>query len=438
MWLSFYSYPCVTHLDLRRLMGQKIKLTKAAIDRLPAPKAGTRVDYFDTNCKGFGLRVSSTSKRFFVLKRVKGKLTRVMLKSYGVITPEQARVDANKTISKLYDGIDINADKAKANLKGITLADTLRKYLETKSLKPRTVENYKDLFRLYLNDWLNKPINGITKEMVATKHLKVSKQNGAAAANNVMRTLRAVYNFANELHDDTLPSNPVKRLSNTGQWNKIERRQTVILPKDLPLVFQTIQGLENPVIRDYLLLLMFTGARRREMACLKWESVDLEGRIFTLIVTKNGKPLMLPMSDFIYVIFKRRKTLRENDYVFPGHGKTGHLIESRKQVNAITIKTMKTLNNIKTDSELERRVQQRGFKLIPGIKFTLHDLRRTFASAISGTVVGGYELKRLLNHSFGNDDVTAGYVIHSMDKLRSIMQDCTDHILMLCGQKKVS
>jgi integrase len=193
--------------------------------------------------------------------------------------------------------------------------------------------------------------------------------------------------------------------------------------------------LENPIIRDYLLLLLFTGARRREMACLKWESVDLEGKIFTLIITKNGKPLILPMSDFIYEIFKSRKVLRENDFVFPGHGKTGHLIEPRKQITAVTLITQKALNNIETDAELESRLKQKNNNLINGVTFTIHDLRRTFASSISGTVVGGYELKRLLNHSFGND-VTAGYVIHSMDKLRSIMQDCTDHILMLCGQKK--
>ncbi len=391
-------------------MGQKIKLTKSTIDKLPIPQMGARVDYFDTDCKGFGIRVSSNSRRFFVLKRVKGKLTRVMLKPYGVITPEQARVEANKAISKLYDGIDINAEKAKDNLKGMTLADALKKYFETKTLKPRTVENYGDLFRLYLDDWLHKPISGITKEMVATRHLNISNQNRKAAANNVMRTLRAVYNFANELHDDTLPPNPVKRLSNTGQWNKIERRQTVIPAKQLPQVFQAIQKLENPVIRDYILLLLFTGARRREMACLRWESVDLEAKIFTLMVTKNGKPLILPMSNFIYDIFNKRKALRENDYVFPGHGKTEHLIDSRKQVNAIT--------------------------QITAVEFTLHDLRRTFASNISGTVVGGYELKRLLNHSFGNDDVTAGYVIHSIEKLRIIMQEATDHLLMLCTAGK--
>lgn len=253
-----------------------------------------------------------------------------------------------------------------------------------------------------------------------------------------MRTLRAIYNFANELHDDELPQNPVKRLSNTGQWNKVGRRDTVIAPKDLPMVFQTIQNLDNPVIRDYLMLLLFTGARRRELAGLKWEHVDMSDKQFTLAVTKNGKPLTLPMSNFIHEIFKKREAAKENDYVFPGPGKTGHLINAKKQLHAITQKTLKLLNNIKTDEELERRLKDNDGSLIPGIKFCIHDLRRTYASAISGTVVGGYELKRLLNHSLGNADVTGGYVIHGMDKLREIMQDATDHILTLCKNSQKS
>jgi integrase len=356
-----------------------------------------------------------------------------MLKPYGVITPDEARIEANKTISKLYDGIDVNAEKAKENLRGITLAETLKLYIDTKKLKPNTIRTYNILFQLYLSDWLKKPIREITKDMVAARHRKISQQNGGASANNVMRTLRAIYNFVNELHDDQLPQNPVKRLSNTDQWNKIERRQTVIAPKELPILFNSIQKINNPIFRDYLLLLMFTGARRTEMACLKWENVDMEDRTFTLTITKTGKPLTLPMSDFIYESFNRRFTARENEFVFPSYGKTGHIIEPRRQIKAIEWDTMKSLNSIEDDAELKILLKKKSDKLIPGIQFCPHDLRRTFATAISGTVVGGYELKRLLNHSFGNTDVTAGYVIHSMDKLRELMQEATDHILMLCG-----
>lgn len=163
-----------------------VKLTKAAIDKMPTPPLGERIDYFDSELKGFGMRVSNTKKRFFVMKRVKGKLTRVMLKEYGCCTPTEARKEATKTLSMLHDGIDVNAERAKEILRGMTLGEALKSYFETKTLKPRTVENYTSLFHLYLGDWLNKPIAYITKDMVATRHARVTREHGQAAANNVI------------------------------------------------------------------------------------------------------------------------------------------------------------------------------------------------------------------------------------------------------------
>jgi hypothetical protein len=56
-------------------------------------------------------------------------------------------------------------------------------------------------------------------------------------------------------------------------------------------------------------------------------------------------------------------------------------------------------------------------------------MRRSYASAIDG-VVGVYELKRLLNHAAQGSDVTSGYVVKSVDKLREPMQRVTE-LLML-------
>jgi integrase len=389
---------------------KRIKISKAAVDRLPFAEQGKQVDHFDTELKGFGCRVSATAKTYFVLKRLNGRLTRVTLGRHGIKTADQARKDAIDALSDLGKGIDVNREKARAREKGITVAEVLERYfIARQELKPRTVTTYRDLFRLYLSDWMRQPIENITKQMVAKRHLEVAKKAGKAAANNVMRTLRAVYNFANELLDDSLPINPVKRLSNTRQWFTIERRQTVVNESDLPKWFAAVNKLENPTIRDYLLLLLFTGARRTETASLAWKDVDMENKTFVLTITKNGKPLHLPMSDYIHQLFVTRQALRENDFVFPGWGESGHLVEPRKQMELVTKQT--------------------------GITFSVHDMRRTYTSAIDG-VVGYYELKRLLNHSLKADDVTAGYVVKNTEKLRPLMQKVTNHILNLVQPKE--
>lgn len=382
----------------------KQKMTKTVVDRLPFADKGKQVDYWDSDLKGYGVRVSATSKTYFVMKRVNGKLTRITLGKHGVTTADEARKSAINALADLNKGVDVNAEKSRKRDRSNTVGSMLESYfLARQELKPRTVTTYKDLFRLYLSDWTNKPIGEITKDMVAARHLKIAKKAGKAAANNTMRTFRAVYNFANELMDDALPVNPVKRLSNTRQWYKVERRQTVIQEHDLPKWFDAVNRLDNPVIRDYLILLLFTGARRTETASLAWADVDMENRVFVLTRTKNGKPLPLPMSDFIHGIFQSRLALRENEFVFPGNGETGHLVEPRKQMAKVTQEC--------------------------GVNFNVHDMRRTYASAIDG-VVGVYELKRLLNHAAQDSDVTSGYVVKNVDKLREPMQRVTD-VLML-------
>jgi len=385
----------------------KIKLTKFTVDRLTAPLSG-REDHFDSELRGFGIRVSTASKTYFVLKRVGGKLSRVTLGRHGILTPDQARKQAIEALSKMNSGIDIAKEKAKARDRGMKVSEVLDSYFIARTnLKPSTVTTYRTLFRLYLPDWLNTPIAEITKDMVARRHLKIAQDAGESGANNTMRTFRAIYNFANEIMDDALPVNPVKRLSNTRQWYKVARRQTLVEEADLAKWFDAVNKLDNPTIRDYLLLLLLTGARRTETASIRWEDVDMNCRKFVLLKTKNGNPLYLPMSDAIYDIFRRRANLRESDFVFPGTGKTGHLIEPRKQMAKVTEMT--------------------------GIEFTVHDMRRTYASAIDG-IVGYYELKRLLNHSVKTDDVTAGYIIKQLEKLRPLMQRVSEHIMTLCLQ----
>ena len=82
------------------------------------------------------------------------------------------------------------------------------------------------------------------------------------------------------------------------------------------------------------------------------------------------------MSDAILDVFKRRDAARENDYVFPGQGGIGHIVELKRAVQAVTKKSK--------------------------VKFCLHELRRTF-SGIAEQEVSYAMLKRLLNHYTGND-----------------------------------
>ena len=66
-----------------------------------------------------------------------------------------------------------------------------------------------------------------------------------------------------------------------------------------------------------------------------------------------------------------------------------------------------------------------------GIEVSVHDLRRTFVSVAESTEMSVYALKALVNHSLGGD-VTAGYVQHSVERLRVPAQRVADELRRLC------
>jgi integrase len=143
--------------------------------------------------------------------------------------------------------------------------------------------------RLYLSDWLNTPVIHITRDQIEARHREI--------------ILRSILNFAAEYRDakglSIIPDNPVRRLSAKKIWNRVERRQTVIKPHELHAWYEAVTKLENTTLRDYLLLVLFTGLRREEAAQLEWSRVDMQARTLTILDTKNRQPHVLPLSDSI-------------------------------------------------------------------------------------------------------------------------------------------
>ena len=68
-----------------------------------------------------------------------------------------------------------------------------------------------------------------------------------------------------------------------------------------------------------------------------------------------------------------------------------------------------------------------------GITFSTHDLRRTFITIAESIDLSDFTLKRLLNHK--SNDVTAGYIIHNVDRLREPMEKISQRIILLANAK---
>lgn len=393
------------------------------VDKAEAPHGKDQIFYRDGELKGFALRVTLGGSKSFVIETlINNKVRRMTLGKYGKLTAEQARKEAQKLLGKIATGIDPIAERKEKKVRGVTLLETFDAYLKArKALKPLTVKDYGYLMNQVFSDWQNKPLLDITKDMVAKRHSEFGARS-PARANSAMRLLRALFNFAAGEYEDAqgrslIIENPVKRLSHTRAWYRVERKQTIIKTHDLPAWYKAVLEVKDErstgkssILRDYFLLLLFTGLRRQEAIELTLDRVDFKAKTITINDTKNHQSHVLPMSDFLIKLFENRKAEQiDSPYVFPGNGKMGYNVEPRKVMKKIIAQS--------------------------GVNFTLHDLRRTFITIAEGLDIPAYALKRLLNHKM-TQDVTAGYIIMDVERLRKPMQMITDHLLKLMGIKK--
>lgn len=385
-----------------------VKLNKSCVDSiLPHTGTGNQTIYRDSSLIGFGLRVTLAGAKSFVVEaRLNGKLKRFTLGSYGRLTVEQARKEAQLLLSDIARGIDPIAERQGKQAKGTTLQDAFEDYLLTrKTLKASSIKDYRKSVEMYLKEWVNKPITEITKDMVELKHREIGKRS-PSRANGTMRVLRAIFNHAMHKFEDAkgnpiLTINPVARLSQNRAWYRVERRQTLLKAHELKPWYNATQQLNVEVTRDYLHFLLFTGLRRSEASHLTWANVDFKQRTFTIADTKNKQVHTLPFTDFIEELLQRRMSSSSSDWVFPSPVTDSFLVEPRTAIDRVT--------------ELS------------GIVFTCHDLRRTFITLAESLDIPAYALKRLLNHKDPND-VTAGYIVSNVDRLRKPMQKISAEI----------
>jgi integrase len=406
-------------------MTTKFIFTKARLDALPRPESGKRSYYSDEKTPGLIVQQTITgTKTFQVYKWMGSRSVRVTLGRYPAMTIEQARKLAMDKLAELARGINPNQKKKADKMKGVTLQKCFDDYLQTKKakLKQGTVLDYKRVMNEGFKDWKDKPLKEINRDMVAAKHRKLGK-NSEARANNSMRVLRALFNFAAEIYEDNngrslFPDNPVKRLSKTKSWFSVERKQTIIKERELKPWFDAVlslsldDGSNYETARDYLLMLILTGMRKTEAAKLLWDNVDFQHRTLKIVDTKNSKPHTLPLSQYLYDLLENRYAMRTQErFVFPSEvTKTGYVADLRRFVGIVRGRS--------------------------SVFFTLHDIRRTFITAAEGQDISVYALKRMVNHSTKNSDVTDGYIITDVERLRKPMQQITDYMLKAAGIKE--
>ena len=418
------------------IMSNIINFTTRKLDSLSTTKE--REIWHDSQVLGLSFKVSkANNKSFFVRKRMVGVVKQLYFKigNYPSTTIGQARKEAREKMLLAQSGVNpTNIKTDNVTKQTVTLQKVIDDYTISKhNLKEDTVKDYLSILENYLSDWKKKPISEISRDMVEQRHIDITygkgkfshKGGSPTRANKTMRVVRALFNYAIGQYEDSrgeplFVHNPVTRITHNKGWSKENIRQGVVHKHDLkkwyegvmklPLQDNNIKSLNSSeVVRDWLILLMFTGLRRSEALALKWSDIDVNNHSFTIEDTKNNESHSLPITFKIQEVLDRRKRDKDNPvinpydnpYVFQGTNTNSHLHPPKRQLDRA--------------------------KELVGFDFTPHDLRRTFETTANRLAFSQYTLKKLVNHR-NTRDVTGRYIVLDIDELREPMQRITDEL----------
>jgi len=402
-------------------MEKHSNFTVKALNTLPDAKKGSRATYYDTKVAGLAIRITSTGVKSFVVRKfMNNKAVRTTLGHYPAMTIAQARDAARKVLNTLSAGTNPNVEKKAQRMKTITLQEAMKDYIancEHERRKDKTIRDYQIIFNSYLSEWSSKELTSITTEMVKNKHKKIGDRT-IYRANATMRLLRAIFNFSIEESRDKNNGEPLIKYNPVNlkkKWFDEKARENIIRKNDLKDWFQAVQNLPNDksntthqnsseTVRDYLILLLFTGLRPGEGINLVWSNIDFKNQILNIEDTKNREDHEIPLSNYIIKLLERRKKESKGDFVFPGNNPDKALVNANRQVKKVT-----------KDS---------------GVQFLLHDIRRTFATYASNLKIEYTIVKKLLNHKF-SDVTNDHYIKHTTEDLREPMTKIEKHILGL-------
>lgn len=354
----------------------------------------------DDKIKGFAAKINpSGSIKLIAEVRHDGRTVRKSLGEHPHVTINEARNQAISFIQHVRSG------KLKKVKECISLKELFDSYTRNVILKPSTLKNYKEVVLFYLRDWLEKPVDQITKQMVEKKFYQIRDKGIAGGkptysqATKVMRILSALMNYARA--DEIIENNPVEVLKLKRIDRGIRKREHY-LSADKVIELLNITSSEAHPMTLAVHLMLRAGLRKNEALRLKWSDLEHVEGIPCLIIrdTKNHRPHYIPVTDEIQKILQRAQN--GTDYIFPSPVQSDTYIKDERP-------TLRRLN-----------------KLI-GIEFKCHDLRRTFATRAAEVGLDYLMVKRLLNHR--SHDITAQYIQWNSKQNLLVMKEALERVV---------
>jgi integrase len=419
-------------------MATSILFTKQS---LAAIKPNERRTYYqDTRVRGLLVDVlPSGIKSFQVYRKFKGRPLRVALGRFSADLPDtrefengldpllllgnaptlnvkMARAMAQAVNAELNKGMNPSAaaKKVRAHLEGEpTMRGAFDLYVKD-YLEPhgkRTVTDLKNNFSRYLGkvdgekklrgriktkpsgavDWENKKLSSIEPSDIRRLMNGLRDGVGAHTANRTLEMLRAIYNKMIEwkLFFGANPCQEIEKFHTLS-------RDRFVTGDEFPRFFEALSAVTHEDFKDFILLLLATGARKGNVLAMRWEDLNLDGRFWTIPgeASKNGEALTVPLTSAALEILGRKKD-NKSDWVFPAKSRSGHAESFKKHWAAL--------------------VKETGMD-----DLRLHDLRRSLGSWAAMTGASLAVIGKALGHK--SVDATRIYARLQHDPVREAME----------------
>ncbi|CAJ7706494.1 Phage integrase [Burkholderia pseudomallei] len=275
---------------------------------------------WDSKTPGLGLRATLAGAKAYIFQsKMHGSTVRITIGDPRSWTIDQAQERARSLQMLIDSGIDPRehaaeqkaaheARQAAKKREDVKVSDAWKHYLEhlRTSISPKTKKPRSERYILdHIN--LSSPGGGIAKrggkekvrgplaplltlrlsEITSARMadwLKVEIDRGPTNAAHAFGLFKAFIRwcethetFAGVVSPDAYASPKVK-----GILPRSVAKDDCLQREQLSVWFSAVRGIANPVISAYLQGLLITGARREELAALRWEDVDFRWRSLTI------------------------------------------------------------------------------------------------------------------------------------------------------------
>jgi integrase len=367
----------------------KIQLTQQFSDNPPVVQHKTKTDYFDTRLTGFFLEVRASGKATYYQRyRDRHRKNRqARIGAADAMTLEEAREAARQVRSSITNGFDPREQARK--LKEVPLFSEFveNRYLPHVRVYKRSWQRDEQMIERHIMPlWSQAKLTEITREDIEDfQALMIADGMKPGSVNRYMALVKYIFNLAEKW--EVIDKSPARGVSRMADHNRKERYLT---KEETTRLLAVLKASPNRVMADLITFLILTGARKSEASQARWENVNLETGVWTVPMSKSGKPRYIPLSRAAIELLEKRQ-VNGSEYIFP-NSRTG-----------------KPLRHLYFSWDKIRK--QAG---IPDVR--IHDLRHNFASLLVNNGRSLYEVQKLLGHA--DISTTQRYAHLSQDTLK--------------------